>query len=90
MQHVTPTPIDPVPRAAERPPVAWWSNPDIIARGAVTFALVIGVLALVGWMVDVPELRALGPADRASMNRSCRLPIRYCISISKAVIPMTV
>ncbi|HEX6942844.1 MAG TPA: GGDEF domain-containing protein [Gemmatimonadaceae bacterium] len=70
MLHLTPTPTDPAPRpaAADAAPVAWWSNPDVIARGAVTFALVIGVLALVGWMVDVPELRALGPADRASMN----------------------
>ena len=46
----------------------WWSNPDVIARVAITFAIVIGVLSLVGWMVGVPELRALGPSDRASMN----------------------
>lgn len=49
-------------------PVAWWSNPDLIARGAIGFAIVIGVLSLVGWLVGVPELRALGPADRAAMN----------------------
>src|SRR5688500_7097401 len=70
MHSLTPTPTDPVPRlaAADVAPVVWWSNPSFIARGAVAFALTIGVLALVGWMVDVPELRALGPADRASMH----------------------
>jgi diguanylate cyclase (GGDEF)-like protein/PAS domain S-box-containing protein len=69
MQPLTPTPTDPTPRAAvEEPTVAWWSNPDIIARVALSFAIVIGVMTLVGWLVGVPELRALGPADRASIN----------------------
>jgi diguanylate cyclase (GGDEF)-like protein/PAS domain S-box-containing protein len=40
----------------------------VIARVAIALAIVIGVLSLVGWMVGVPELRALGPSDRAAMN----------------------
>jgi len=70
MEHQTPTPTDPNPRLAiaEGPTVTWWSNADVIARFAITFAIVIGVLALVGWLTGVPELRALGPPDRASMN----------------------
>src|SRR5687767_12073719 len=73
MQHRTPTPpysATPIPRSsyAAEPAVAWWSNSDLITRSATAFAIAIGVLALVGWLVDVPELRALGPADRASMN----------------------
>lgn len=70
MHELTPTPTDPyLPTlVADEPRVAWWSNPDIVARGAIAIALVIGVLTLVGWLVDVPELRALGPADRAAMN----------------------
>ena len=70
MQHLTPTPTDPTPRPAvvEEPKVVWWSSPDFIARGAITIAIVIGVLSLVGWLVGVPELRALGPGNRASMN----------------------
>ncbi len=70
MHELTPTPTDPylLTPVADEPRVAWWSNPDIVARGAITIALVIGVLTLVGWLVDVPELRALGPADRAAMN----------------------
>lgn len=60
----------PVPRAvaADTFGVAWWSNPGVIARGAIAFAIAIGVLTLVGWLVGVPELRALGPADRAAIN----------------------
>ena len=70
MQHLTPTPTDPTPRpaAVEAATVAWWSNPDIIARGAITIAIVIGVMSLVGWLVGVPELRALGPGNHASLN----------------------
>jgi diguanylate cyclase (GGDEF)-like protein/PAS domain S-box-containing protein len=65
----TPTPsfTTRIPHPGE-PDVSWWSNPAVIARGAIAFALVIGVMSLVGWMVGVPELRALGPADRAAMN----------------------
>jgi diguanylate cyclase (GGDEF)-like protein/PAS domain S-box-containing protein len=66
------TPVLPRWRAPEPAPAAdegsWWSNPGIIARGAIGFAIVIGVLSLLGWIVGVPELRALGPADRAAMN----------------------
>lgn len=70
MQRETETPVTPVPRAApaDNLGAAWWSNPGSIARGAIAFAIMIGVLALVGWMVGVPELRALGPADRAAIN----------------------
>ena len=70
MHNLTPTPTDPNsrPTTAEQPAVSWWSSPDVIARIAVTFAIGIGVLSLVGWLADVPELRALGPADRAAMN----------------------
>jgi len=73
MQHRTPTPsysATPILRSssAVEPVVAWWSSSDFIAGSAVAFAIAIGVLSLVGWLVDVPELRALGPADRASMN----------------------
>jgi diguanylate cyclase (GGDEF)-like protein/PAS domain S-box-containing protein len=66
----TPTPTDPYPRPAlvQAPVITWWSNPDVIARVAIAFAIVIGVLSLVGWMVGVPELRALGPSGRAAMN----------------------
>jgi len=61
---------DPYPRPGfiAEPTITWWSNPEVIARVAIAFAIVIGVLSLVGWMVGVPELRALGPSDRASMN----------------------
>lgn len=58
---------DPVVPAAEAP-VAWWSSPGVIARGAIAIVLAIGLLSLVGWVAGVPELRALGPADRASLN----------------------
>lgn len=70
MHQLTPTPTDPYPRSAiaEQPEVTWWSNPDMIARVAIAVPIVIGVLSLVGWLVGVPELRALGPADRAAMN----------------------
>ena len=70
MHELTPTPTDPYLPAvvADEPRVAWWSNPGIVARGAIAIAIIIGVLSLVGWLVDVPELRALGPADRAGMN----------------------
>lgn len=70
MESRSTTPAIPPPRqvSAEEATVAWWSNPALIARGAITFAIVIGVLSLVGWLTGVPELRALGPADRASMN----------------------
>jgi diguanylate cyclase (GGDEF)-like protein/PAS domain S-box-containing protein len=66
----TPTPTDPYPQVAvaDEPPVAWWSNSGLIARVSVAFAVAIGALSLVGWLVGVPELRALGPADRAAMN----------------------
>ena len=65
-----PTPTDPYPRLAlaPEPVINWWTNPQVIARVAIGFAIVIGVLSLVGWMVGVPELRALGPSDRAAMN----------------------
>jgi diguanylate cyclase (GGDEF)-like protein/PAS domain S-box-containing protein len=66
----TPTATDfrPRPASADELPVAWWSNVNVIARFAIAFGIVIGGLSLVGWLVGVPELRALGPADRASMN----------------------
>jgi diguanylate cyclase (GGDEF)-like protein/PAS domain S-box-containing protein len=64
------TPTDPrlQPALTAEPQVAWWSTAGSIAQVAVAIAIGIGVLSLVGWMVGVPELRALGPADRASMN----------------------
>jgi diguanylate cyclase (GGDEF)-like protein/PAS domain S-box-containing protein len=70
MQTFTTTPTDPRGRTAiaADAQVSWWSNANYIARFAIGFGIVIGVLSLVGWLVDVPELRALGPADRASMN----------------------
>ena len=70
MQQLTPTPSDafPPPTFAEKPEVSWWSNPDRIARVAITVPITIGALSLVGWLADVPELRALGPANRAAMN----------------------
>jgi diguanylate cyclase (GGDEF)-like protein/PAS domain S-box-containing protein len=70
MHHLTPSPTDQTPRAAvaQGTTVAWWSDPATIARAAAAFAIVIGGLTLVGWLVGVPELRALGPADRAAMN----------------------
>ena len=65
-----PTPTDPDPRAAvvPRPVLTWWSNTALVARVAIGLAIVIGALSLIGWLVGVPELRALGPADRAAMN----------------------
>ena len=70
MQYLTPTPTDQYPRPAivGDVPVAWWSNANYIARFAIAFGIVIGVLSLVGWLVGVPELRALGPANRAATN----------------------
>ncbi len=69
MKDFTPAPNDAKPRPDVADVTATrWTNPDIIARAAVAFAILIGVLSLVGWMVGVPELRALGPSDRASMN----------------------
>jgi len=70
MPELTPTPTGTYPQTtvADAPIVAWWSNPGIIARVAITFAIVIGGLSLVGWLVGVPELRALGPADNAAVN----------------------
>ena len=70
MHTLTPTPTDPYPQPAiaEPPVVAWWSNPDKIARIAITAPIAIGVLSLVGWLAGVPELRALAAPDRASMN----------------------
>ena len=70
MHDHTPTPTNPSPRAARAGVAAgpWWSAPEAIARGAVAIAVVLGVLSLVGWLVEVPELRALGSASRAAMN----------------------
>lgn len=70
MRHLTPTPTTshPRPSVADDVQVAWWSNANVIARFAIAFGIVIGGLSLVGWLVGVPELRALGPADRAAMN----------------------
>jgi hypothetical protein len=63
MPDSTPTPTDPypLPAVADEPTVAWWSSPGLIARGAIAVAVAIGALTLVGWLVGVPELRALGP-----------------------------
>lgn len=65
-----PSPTDSHPRPAVAPEtvITWWSNPEVFARVAIGIAIVIGVLSLVGWMVGVPELRALGPSDRAAVN----------------------
>lgn len=70
MHESTPSPTDPYPHHGVRSaaPTSWWSNPDVIARWAVVFAIAIGTLSLVGWLADVPELRSLGPADRAAVN----------------------
>ncbi len=70
MQHLTPTPTDPRPRPAiaDEKTVAWWSNANYIARIAIGLGISIGGLSLVGWLAGVPELRALGPESRASMN----------------------
>jgi diguanylate cyclase (GGDEF)-like protein/PAS domain S-box-containing protein len=70
MQELTPTPTDAYPRApgAGNPAGAWWSDPAIISRTLMALAVVIGVLSLVGWLAGVPQLRALGSPDRASMN----------------------
>lgn len=45
-----------------------WTNPILISRTSAGVAVLIGVLALVGWTVGVPELRALGPARLAATN----------------------
>src|SRR5262245_53414070 len=70
MQELTPTPTDAYPRApgAGKTNGAWWSDPAIISRALMAFAVVIGVLSLVGWLASVPQLRALGSPDRAAMN----------------------
>lgn len=70
MHDHTPTPTYPSPREPRAGFGAgpWWSTPEAIARGAVAIAVVLGVLSLVGWLVEVPELRALGSASRAAMN----------------------
>jgi diguanylate cyclase (GGDEF)-like protein/PAS domain S-box-containing protein len=70
MPQPTPIPTDPRPRPAisEDVTVAWWSNANVIARFAIAIPIMIGVLVLVGWLVGVPELRALGPSDRAAVN----------------------
>jgi diguanylate cyclase (GGDEF)-like protein/PAS domain S-box-containing protein len=46
---------------------AWWTH-AVIARVAAGVAIVIGVLVLVGWTLDVAQLRMLGPAGSASVN----------------------
>jgi len=70
MQELTPTPTDAYPRTTVggKPSGAWWTDPAIIARALMAIAVVIGVLSLVGWLASVPQLRALGSADRAAMN----------------------
>lgn len=73
MLSPTPTPYpaltDPYRQAiAVEAPVAWWSNPGIIARLAIALVILIGGLSLVGWLAGVPELRALGPTNGAAMN----------------------
>jgi diguanylate cyclase (GGDEF)-like protein/PAS domain S-box-containing protein len=70
MPHATSTPTEPRPRTARsvEAPVGWWSNANYLARFAIGFGIVIGGFSLVGWLVGVPELRALGPANRAAMN----------------------
>ena len=64
----TPTNPRPQPAIAADSSLAWWSNVNNIALVAIAIGIVVGGLSLVGWLVNVPELRALGPATRASMN----------------------
>ena len=52
----------------ERPTEAQWSNPRLISRAAAAVAVMFGVLVLIGWLWNVPELRSLGPGTNAAVN----------------------
>jgi len=45
-----------------------WLTHAAIARFTAGLAIIIGVLVLIGWVLHVPELRALGPREWASVN----------------------
>ena len=45
----------------------------MISRTCAAVVLGIGVLVLIGWILDVPELRALGGASTAAMNPAVAL-----------------
>ena len=68
--HETPQPQPVVAPSAARAADGTfaWTNPILISRTSAGVAVLIGVLALVGWTVGVPELRALGPARLAATN----------------------
>lgn len=45
-----------------------WLTHSAIARLSAGLAILFGVLVLIGWSLDVPELRILGPASWAAVN----------------------
>lgn len=62
------TPTVQVPLLPSEHTGAKWANPKLISRTAAAVAVVIGVLVIIGWIADVPQLRALGPGNHAGLN----------------------
>ncbi|HEX9563070.1 MAG TPA: sensor domain-containing diguanylate cyclase [Gemmatimonadaceae bacterium] len=67
MPNQTETPLAPTGFQAGATAPTWLTH-AAIARVAAGIAMAIGVLVLIGWALDVPQLRMLGASGSASVN----------------------